>query len=492
MPQRAATSRVVDMAISIRRWLRAHVSHRLGRWSGRIVVALVGALLGLLLGANVTHDVGPFQARLSLSPTTEGAAVVQVPPLGTLTLHAYDGPIGIRINLTQLRQAEAQRLLSDPARLAGIGDRAADDVKAALVRLVIVSVVVAILGAAVLGLVVFRRRREAFVAAGVAVALLACVGGTAAATWDPEKLTEPTYTGLLANAPAVVGDARNIVSRFDVYREELAGLITNVSRLYTAVSTLPTFAPASSTIRVLHVSDLHLNPAAFKVIASVAKQFKVNFIVDTGDLVEWGSPPEARYAGQIAGLHLPYVFIRGNHDSASTAAAVAAQPNAIVLNGTKPVTVDGLTIIGTSDPRFTPDKVTRDDTASAEKVQSAGRQLAALAERMRAPPDVAMVHDPLSALPLKDKVPLVLAGHLHKRVAERLGRTLVLVEGSTGGAGLRGLQGEKPTPLECSVLYFDAATHKLQAHDDITLGGLGETEATIQRHLVGGEPQATH
>ena len=131
MPQRAATSRVVDTAISIRRWLGAHVSHRLGRWGGRIVVALVGALLGLLLGANITHDVGPFQARLSLSPTTEGAAVVQVPPLGTLTLHAYDGPIGIRINLTQLRQAEAQRLLSDPARLAGIGDQAADDVKAA-------------------------------------------------------------------------------------------------------------------------------------------------------------------------------------------------------------------------------------------------------------------------------------------------------------------------------------------------------------------------
>jgi predicted MPP superfamily phosphohydrolase/uncharacterized membrane protein YeaQ/YmgE (transglycosylase-associated protein family) len=492
MPLRDATSRAVGETVGTARRLWSRVPDWAGRWLGRIVVALVGALLGLLLGGTITHDVGPFQARLSASPTTEGAAVVQVPPLGTLTLHAYDGPIGIRVDLTQLRQAEAKRLLSDPARLSGIGDRAAADMKAALVQLAIVSVVVSVLGAAVLALVIYRRRRETLVAAGLSVVLLGCAGGVAAATWDPEKLTEPTYTGLLANAPAVVGDARNIVSRFDVYREELAGIITNVSRLYTAASTLPAYSPDSSTIRVLHVGDLHLNPTAFQVIASVSKQFKVNVIVDTGDLVDWGSPPEARYAAQISDLHLPYVYIRGNHDSAGTAAAVARQPNAIVLNGTKPVTVKGLTIIGTRDPRFTPDKATRDDTASATKVQSAGRQLAALAERMRAPPDITMVHDPLSALPLEDKVPLVLAGHLHKRVAERLGHTLVLVEGSTGGAGLRGLQGEKPTPLECSVLYFDARTHELQARDDITLGGLGETEATIQRHLIGGEPQATH
>ncbi len=492
MPLRAATSRVADAVIAARGWWRSHVPGWLRRWLGRVVVALVGALLGLFLGANVTHDVGPFEAQLSLAPTTDGSAVVQVPPLGTLTLHAYDGPIGLRINLVQLRQAEAQRLLKDPARLAGIGDRAADDVKAALIRLLVISAVAAIVGAAVVGLVIYRRRRESLIAAAIAVVTLIGVGATAAATWNPAKLTEPTYTGLLANAPSVVGDARSIVSRFGVYREELAGIITNVSRLYTAASTLPAYRPDSSTIRVLHVSDLHLNPSAFNVIGSVAKQFKVDFIVDTGDLVEWSTGPETKYADQIKGLRLPYVFIRGNHDSAAIAAAVARQPNAIVLNGTKPVTVKHLSIVGTGDPRFTPDKTTRDDTASATKVQSAGRQLAALVATMPSPPDIAMVHDPLSALPLEDKVPLVLAGHLHKRVAERLGSTLVLVEGSTGGAGLRGLQGEKPTPLECSVLYFDARTHKLQAYDDVTLGGLGETEATIQRHLVGGEPQATH
>ena len=64
------------------------------------------------------------------------------------------------------------------------------------------------------------------------------------------------------------------------------------------------------------------------------------------------------------------------------------------------------------------------------------------------------------------------------------GGTLLFVQGSTGGAGLRALQSTPPTPLDCAVLYFDRATHHLQAWDDITLAGLGGAEVQIQRHLV--------
>ena len=60
----------------------------------------------------------------------------------------------------------------------------------------------------------------------------------------------------------------------------------------------------------------------------------------------------------------------------------------------------------------------------------------------------------------------------------------MFVQGSTGGAGLRALQSQPPTPIECSVLYFDRATRKLQAWDDITVAGLGGTAAQIQRYLA--------
>jgi hypothetical protein len=86
---------------------------------------------------------------------------------------------------------------------------------------------------------------------------------------------------------------------------------------------------------------------------------------------------------------------------------------------------------------------------------------------------------------LAGKVKLVLAGHLHRRVTWMLsGDTRAFVQGSTGGAGLRALQSNPPTPIEASVLYFDRTTGQLQAWDDITIGGLGATDAQIQRHLA--------
>jgi hypothetical protein len=63
----------------------------------------------------------------------------------------------------------------------------------------------------------------------------------------------------------------------------------------------------------------------------------------------------------------------------------------------------------------------------------------------------------------------------------------MLTQGSTGGAGLRGLEGADPLPLDASILYFDTSTHKLIAYDDVTVGGLGLTSVQIQRHAVTSE-----
>jgi hypothetical protein len=62
-----------------------------------------------------------------------------------------------------------------------------------------------------------------------------------------------------------------------------------------------------------------------------------------------------------------------------------------------------------------------------------------------------------------------------------------MVEGSTGGAGLRGLEKEDPTPLSLSVLYFDEK-HQLKAYDDIQLGGTGQSNVEMQRNVIGAKP----
>jgi predicted MPP superfamily phosphohydrolase len=445
-----------------------------------VLVATVGAVLGVVLFAHVEAPIGPFDATVSFRPTG-GGAQLEIPPLGALAVDAYDGPLRLDVQLRRVDQVRVLSLANDPTQLDGVVDTVSDDLRSAVVRLAWTTGAAALGGAALTSLVVLRRRREPVIALGLAAALVTGTAGLGAVTWRPEALSQPTYTGLLVNANSLIGSAEDIVARFDAYRASLEDLVANVSTLYSAVSALPDPGGSADTVAVLHVSDLHLAPSGFDLMSEVVAQFDVDAVLDTGDITDWGSVPENQLLSAVGALGVPYVYIRGNHDSAVTAAAVAAQPNTTVLDDSA-VTVAGLTVVGAADPRFTPDK---DSEAAQESLEANGEELVAFVATLPTPPAIALVHDPKAAAPLDGAVPLVLAGHTHERDVEVLDAgTRLMVEGSTGGAGLRGLQGEDPTPLSCTLLYIDRTTGELTAYDEITLGGLGQAEVTIQRSYV--------
>ena len=449
-----------------------------------IAVGLLGAILGLLVAADVRTDVGPFQADMTLRPAVSGSTVVELPPLGELQLDTHASPVRLGVRITQLRGDAARAIAADPASLQGLGSEVDRDLRAGLRDLLVRTAIVTVLGAAALGMLVFRRWRTTLAATLTGVAALAGVGGATALTLDQRALSEPRFTGLLASAPTAVGDVRDIVERFDAYSVQLGRLVSNVSELYAVTSRLPVFTPDDGTIRVLHVSDLHLNPGSYGLMSTVVKQYGVDLVLDTGDSTDLGSAPESRYVEGIRSLGVPYAWVRGNHDSRLVQDAVRRQPGTTVLDGPQVVEVAGLRLLGQGDPRFTPDKSTRDDDAPPAVLELVGSQLLEAYDAVAVPPDVVLVHDPITARPLLGQVPLVLAGHAHERRVEQADGTVLMVQGSTGGAGLRALEGEDPTPVTLSVLYLDPETRRLQAYDDITLGGLGASDARITRRVV--------
>jgi predicted phosphodiesterase len=454
-----------------------------------VLVGVLGALLGLLVAGRVSAPVGPFDARMAFQPTLSGGTTVDVPPLGQLQLDTHRGPVRLNVGISTLRADAARAIVSDPDQLRGLGDDAQSDLRAGLVRLVLRTALVTVLGAAALGLLVFRHRwRRVLASTGAGLGALLVTAGVSAATFDDRSLGEPRFTGLLASAPTAVGDVRDLVERFDVYQLQLGRLVSNLSELYSVTSRLPVFTAGDDAIRVLHVSDLHLNPTAWDVIRSVVTQFQVDVVIDTGDLTDFGSAAEDRYLSEIPSLGVPYVYVRGNHDSAATQAAVAALPNAVVLDGPEVVEVEGVRFLGQGDPRFTPDKSTRDDDAPEDVLLAVGRTMARSVRTAVEAPDVVAVHDPISARPLFGETPLVLAGHVHRREDVVEDDTLLVIQGSTGGAGLRALEGEEPTPITLTLLYLEPETRQLQAYDDLTLGGLGLNDVRISRTVVATPP----
>ncbi|GAA3017908.1 metallophosphoesterase [Streptomyces drozdowiczii] len=460
---------------------------------GMVVVVLFGAWLGLLAVGSVRTTVGPMDTTMTLRPSLSGGTKINVSPLGALELDSHHAPVRLDVDVDRLDPVRSQALVQHPERLAGLEDEVTSDVASGTRELALRSCVAVVTGATALGLAVYRRPRRALAAGGLALALLAASGVGAYATWNPKSVLEPKFSGLLSSAPSVVGDARSIVSDFDVYQQELARLVTNVTRLYDATSTLPVYSPDPATLRVLHVSDIHLNPAAWHIIGSLVEQYDIDVIIDSGDTMDHGAAVENSFLDPIADLGVPYVWVRGNHDSAVTQKYLGNKKrfkNVHVLDEGRAVSVGGLRIAGIGDPQFTPDRTGPEQAEDVESV--AGRTLAAaLREQQRSgtPADIAVAHEPEAAKETDGEVPLVLAGHVHHRQNEVLkGGTRLMIEGSTGGGGLRAVQNKKPEQVLASVLYLDRSTRRLQAWDEITLGGLGLTTAEVSRHLPERKP----
>jgi predicted phosphodiesterase len=254
----------------------------------------------------------------------------------------------------------------------------------------------------------------------------------------------------------------------------------NLDRAYAALAKPPA-DPGNGTVRVLHISDLHLNPAGFDLAERLAAQFDVAAVVDTGDLGTWGLPPEPQIAANVGRFDVPYLFVKGNHDDADMVAAVAANRNAHVLDGTG-FEVAGIRFFGVADPTFTPGKGYRVEEFEKLK-EERSVAVADAVDRQALRPHVLLVHDGRLATYARGHVPTVLEGHLHAFGTEVVGGTRTLRTGTAGAAGPDNFRAADPVPATAEILYFHPATKRPLAVDRITVGPL-ESSFSVERLLL--------
>jgi predicted MPP superfamily phosphohydrolase len=492
-----------------------------GRWVARhgprvfatLLVAFVGGALGSALTPGTTADVGPLQAEVRVVPSLDPGIQLLLPPAGEVEFDAYTAPVAVQARISRVDLDGARALINSPAQVRALGDTAAESLRWAAIRATLLSVGCTMLGAVGMSLLVWRRawRRTAHVA-GTVAAVLVATGCLAWTTAEPDRLAQPRFTGLLSQAPYIAGEVPSVLQRLETYRSGLADIVRSVTTLYATAGSLPQFTgDGDGTVTVLHVSDIHLNPLAFDLIDKIVQQFGVDVVVDTGDITTWGTAVESRTLARIGTVGVPYVFVRGNHDSAGTAAARATNRNAIVLDGGV-AEVAGLVIAGIGDPVFTPDG--NPEAAALPTSQQLGATPASTANTLHAqsverltstveswntqhpdrPVDIAAIHEPVELDPLMGRVPMIFAGHTHSRATtlDKKSGTAVLIEGSTGGAGItqRGLErlsDGKPLPLAASLIHVattgDRAGRPV-AIDAITVGGFGLTSVNLERTVI--------
>jgi len=474
-------------------WSRIRHSHKARRVAVVAAILFVGiaaAAGGLALVGGTKADIGPFDTTVALHPDLSGETVVTIPPLGDVIFDSHDGPVGLDLKLDSVDPVAAQAIINTPGGVTVASEGLASDVTDAVIRVVVEALAIVTMCGLLVGALAFRTMRRTLLTGLTSLAVTAALMGYAASTLRAESISQPRYEGLLAYAPSVVGNAEDIAQNYDEYVANLQKFVTNISEFYALAMDMPQLGIEDDSIRVLHVSDIHLNPSAWHLMESVVDQFDIDAVADTGDMNDWGSEQEAEIFSQgVEQVNVPYVFVKGNHDSVTTVAALSSYDNVIVLDG-EVQEIAGLRFGGVADPRFTPDKGSQPSSDYAQQMLTeSGERLAAAIEDAGGA-DLAMVHEPPMADPLTGIVPLVLAGHTHERDVRDLGDgTSLMIEGSTGAAGLRNFQSEDPMKMEMDVLYFDPVTKALTAYDSISVGSGNETDVTLDRTVIPTEDQ---
>lgn len=445
-----------------------------------LALIVLGTLSGVFLFGQGNMNIGVINAHLSLAPSWTGSTIIDLGPVGSIGFHSHKGPLAVNVKVNSLSAQSAGELLTSEQEIEGITKNASETLKSTFLKIAWHSLIGGALLSFMLVLISFRRFKIAVYASLISILLNGLVGSYAYLTYRPATIKQPVYKGLVASAPSLIGSAQDIADDFNLYRDQMDNLLENVSKLYSASSNLPNYHVSPETVSLLHVSDIHLNPEAWNLITQLVREFKIDAIIDTGDISDHGSVYEDSFYTEIPKLKIPYFYIRGNHDSIHTQEVIAGYPNARVLTSGEIVNFQGLNISGIGDPRFTPDKtkniidkkVTEAVAEFAKKIK--GREV-----------DIALMHDPAPANLLDGVASYILAGHIHRRTVTDLPLgSLLMTQGSTGGSGLRMLTNkEVADPLMATILYFDKKTRALKAYDEVTMGGLGSASIQISRKL---------
>ncbi len=433
--------------------------------------------------------------RLAARPALAGVSTVAVPPFGAVSAHTHLGLVAFRATLDSVDVGELDAMLSKeepaaghlprtPATLGPLERQARASATAFLVRAGLLGLAGGVAATVLFGRRSLRRLARCALGGLLATTLLF---GPALLTFDVAAFRAPRYQGALESAPALIGDAQTGLVRLRTLRQEMIRISGNLNRAYAALSRpMPS---DDSTVRILHISDIHLNPAGFDLAERLADQFQVAAVVDTGDMGTWGLPPERAVPRRVAEFKVPYLFVKGNHDNQAMVDAVAANANARVLDRAT-VEVAGIRFYGVADPTFSPGQGYRSaDLAAVKRARSVGVGTDIDAQPIR--PDVLLVHDPALATYAMGHVATVLDGHLHRFSSGLVNGTRELTSGSVGAAGPDGLRSPVPVPSTAEIVSFDPGTRRPVAVDHIMVHSL-ESSFSVDRELLpeGGTPFA--
>ncbi|MHB9004246.1 MAG: metallophosphoesterase family protein, partial [Coriobacteriia bacterium] len=298
-----------------------------------------------------------------------------------------------------------------------------------------------------------------------------------------EGFRTPTFRGAVSYAPSLIELVQRRADDVESLRDQVDKLATDLSRYYASPQSFASAGALEATYRVLHVSDLHLDPVGLELAEQLAEEFSVSLVIDTGDINHYGSRVEAAFVASQVPTDMPRAFVPGNHDSPAIIAALRGLSNVAVLDGASEE-FQGMVVFGVGDPSSAGMEVEPDRDEIDSLAMNRATALRNSIESGSPTPTIVAVHNGDMAPEFDGLAQIVLAGHTHEPVLERMNESWYLNSGTTGGIHFSRMRAEPHIPHSASVLYFTPTRpHTLIAIDQIEVYGLA-SQSSLKRTVI--------
>ena len=415
-----------------------------------IAATIAGGYLALV-SFRQDRQLSVGQIRLSISPGHRGALDVYVPLVDWgARFEAIRFPARLRVDLRTVDRRALERVAQGGDLDVGTVRHEARDAIAAFLRELVALVILCALALGLLTAFAVRNRSgprlrwtmlaAAGTATTMAVALIVLIPPRG-------EIAAPQYYAYGADIPRALDAVAAVRASGAALDQELDAQLVGIARLVTEPAGR---TPVEGAPRVTIASDLHNNVIALPILERAAGNGPVLF---PGDLSDRGSPLETALVARIARIGKPFVFVTGNHDSDSSAQALA-DDGAIVLTqfgrlkpggGYGPIVNDiaGMRVAGYSDPFTRRASEGFRDRYNDQPTAKQQESFATWFGQREGHVDVVLVHEPaliVTALDELDRVPpehpiVFVVGHTHEATLDSRGPVTLINGGSIGGGG---------------------------------------------------------
>ncbi|NLZ53941.1 MAG: hypothetical protein GX892_12510, partial [Thermoanaerobacteraceae bacterium] len=234
-----------------------------------LICAILAPLIFIQSFDTIMVNLQGMELSLGLKLAQKGSTTIHLPPIGVLKAYTHTAPITVNIILQNIDLDLIEAVIDSIHDKDELISLLREDVLRAVKLLALKTLVLGIVGTVFVALILRLKKREFINCTIISLSLVVIILSWTFLNYDITAFDKPEYFGTLKAAPWLIDIWNKGMTQINELGQQLKNMSDGISMVFSRMDNLA--STEESMVRVLHVSDIHNNPAAFDFMEQIVQ-----------------------------------------------------------------------------------------------------------------------------------------------------------------------------------------------------------------------------